>query len=686
MVRNVSLSYPKTRRTDKVDIYFGRKVKDSYDWMENFNSEEVKVWVNEQNKVTNDFLDDISFRQKIKDRLVDLWNYPKYSLPFKKGAWYYFFKNDGLQNQSVLWRCKDLDAGAEVFIDPNDFSKEGTTSLSSLSFSKDGKYVAYGVSKAGSQWSDIFIIDTETKEILRDKVENILFDGSVGYTKVVWQKDGFFYAKFKEDKNNLFSKEFCRVYYHKIGSEVDEMVYEDKKNPSIVYGIDITDDESFLSIYPSFGNHHNSLFVKDLRDENSDWKEIISGYEFETEVLCERDNFLYLHTNKGASIFRVVRVNLDRSEFENWEDLIPESEHLLEDVYFVQDKFVAVYLENVSSKLKVFDFEGSFENEIELPAIGSVYGLKFDKSKKDLYFSFTSFVYASESLVYNFETKKTRVFRKSEVKFDCEGYETKQVWYESKDGTKIPMFLVFKQGLNLDGNNPTLLYGYGGFNVSVTPHFSLANLILLEQGFVYAVPNLRGGGEFGEEWHKQGMKGSKQNVFDDFICAGEYLIEQGYTCKEKLAIMGGSNGGLLVGACIVQRPDLFEVAIPIVGVLDMLRYQYFGCGMDWVKDYGVSSDEDDFKYLVKYSPYHNVNEDYYPKTFIMTSNNDDNVVPMHSYKFTAVLQEMQQSDNPVLLRIETDSGHQGGSSTSKKIDEIADRLSFLFWGLDVKFD
>ncbi len=667
------MKYPFTKKVDTVDEYFGVKIDDSYSWLEDLSLNDTNEWVDSQNKFSDSYLSEIPFREKLRTRIKDILNYPKKSVPIKKGDYYYYFKNDGLQNQSVLYRKKEVE---EVVLDINSLNSEGTVSLSSLSFSRDGKYLAYGLSESGSTWSKVYVLNLETLEKLDDEISNIKFDDGAYYDKVVWFEDGFFYTRFPvldESKRHQDITKDCKVYYHKLGALSDKLIYS-SKDSKITYGLSGSKDS--LYIYSNYGNGRNSVLVKDLKLDK--WFEVVTDeYENENLIVNEDSNYFYMHTNKDAPMKRLVKIS--KSDLSKWSDVVLEKDSLLEDVLFVKDYgYVLVYLENASNKLRVVDCDFKNEFEITLPTFGSVHSLSYDESEKELYYGFTSFTYPSEIYKYSFEDKKSNLVEKSKVKFDFNDYESKQVWFDSYDGTKVPMFVVHKKGIKLDSNNMTLLYGYGGFNISLTPHFSIRNLIFLEQGGVYAMVNLRGGGEFGENWHRAGIKEKKQNVFDDFIYAAKYLISNGYTNSSRLGILGGSNGGLLVAACALQEPKLFKAVLCIVGVLDMLKFHKFTNGSDWIGDYGCSDNEFDFNYLIKYSPYHNVKSLEYPSMFISTGDFDDNVVPSHSYKFAARLQELGQGENPILLRVDRSTGHGGGKPMSKVIDEITDEFSFLF--------
>lgn len=675
--------YPETKKTDVVDDYFGVKVTDPYRWLEDDNSEETKVWVIEQNAVTNSYLGKIPFRNKIKKRFEELFNYPKYSTPFKGGNNYFFFKNDGLQNQSVLYIQKSLTAEPEVFLDPNKLSEDGTVSLSTLSISKDGKYLGYGTASGGSDWNEFHVMEVATKKKLDDHLKWVKFSG------ISWKDDGFYYSRFPEPaKGEELSKtnEYGKVYYHKLGTPQSEdvLIYEDPAHAKRFFYAQTTDDERFLIIYLSEGTNNNGLIVKDLSKPESGLITIVDNFNNNYTVVDNIENKLVILTDNKASNNRLIIVDPENPSEENWENLISESENVLQGVSFIGGKMVVYYMKDASSHVYLYETNGKLIQEIKLPTIGSVGGFSGKKDESIAFYSFTSFTYPTSIFEFNINTLESKLFRRPELNFDFDNYETKQIFYESKDGTKIPMFIVHKKGLVLDGNNPTYLYAYGGFNASLTPSFSVSRLLLLENGVVFAMPNLRGGGEYGEKWHQAGTKLKKQNVFDDFISAAEYLIKEGYTSNKKLAIAGGSNGGLLVGAVANQRPELFAVAFPAVGVMDMLRFHKFTIGYAWVSDYGSSENEEEFHALYKYSPIHNIKEGVnYPATLVTTADHDDRVVPAHSFKYIATLQEKHRGDNPVLIRIESKAGHGAGKPTSKIIEEVADLYGFFFFNVGV---
>ncbi|SIN64822.1 prolyl oligopeptidase family serine peptidase [Chitinophaga niabensis] len=683
--QNAPLVYPVTKKVDTVDDYHGKKIADPYRWLEDDHSAETKEWVDAQNKVTQDYLATIPFRGKIKQRLEALWNYPRYGSPFREGQYYYFYKNDGLQNQAVLYRQLGLDGAPEVFIDPNKLSDKGTAALGSLSFSKDGKYLAYLVAKAGSDWQEAFVMDVATKQLLGDRLDWIKFSG------LSWKGDGFYYSRYdKPDEKSKLSKknEFHKVYYHKMGTtqEQDELIYVDKEHPLRNAGVGLTEDERFLILSTTEGTSGRELWYRDLQDAaQKDFALLVKGFDYDPGVIENVGDKLLMRTNHDAPNFKVVLVDPKHPAKENWKVVIPEQKEVLLGVGTAGGRLFANYLKDASSRIEQYDFSGKLERSITLPGIGTAGGFGGKAEDKTLFYTFTSYIAPPTIYKYDIQSGASEVFRKTEVKFNPADYETKQVFFTSKDGTKVPMFLSYKKGIRQDGKNPVLLYGYGGFNIPSTPSFSVSNLFFMEQGGIYAVVNLRGGNEYGEAWHKGGMLDKKQNVFDDFIGAAEYLISTKYTVPGKLAIRGGSNGGLLVGACMTQRPDLFKVALPAVGVLDMLRYQKFTIGWAWAVEYGSSEKPDQFQYLVKYSPLHNLKKGtQYPATLITTADHDDRVVPAHSFKFASALQEAHKGSNPVLIRVETQAGHGAGKPTSKLIEEATDIWAFVMYNLGMK--
>ena len=682
-----SFEYPVFPKSDVVDDYHGTPVADPWRWLEDPNSEQTQNWVKAQNDVTMPFLSSLPGRKSIINRLTELWDFPRYGSPSRAGENYFYYLNDGLQNQSILYKQSSLDVDAAVLIDPNTFSEDGTVALSSVAISENANYVAYAKSVGGSDWREFFVRDVNTGEDLSDHIEWVKFSG------VSWDKteEGFYYSRFPQPTPEEFltaPNRNMKLYYHKLGTSQAEdiLIYERPDQPDWgLYG-QVTDDGNYLLINISQGtDQRNRVYVKNLTRANSQVTPLLDAFDASYSFIDNNGSTFYFRTNNEAPKYRVIAVDVRRPQPSNWSTVIAEGESVLTGITVVSNRMVASYLTDARSELLIYGFDGTFEREIELPTVGSAGGLNGRKQDNELFYSFASFTYPSTIFRYDFTTNESVVFRASDIDFNPDDYETRQVFYDSKDGTKVPMFITHKKGLELDGSNPTYLYGYGGFNISMTPGFSVGNIVWLEQGGIYAVANLRGGGEYGREWHLSGTKERKQNVFDDFIAAAEYLIEDGYTSPDKLSIGGGSNGGLLVAAAILQRPDLFGAALPAVGVLDMLRYHQFTIGWAWASDYGTSEDPEGFEYLYAYSPLHNVKEGVeYPSTLITTADRDDRVVPAHSFKFAAELQEKHGGSNPVLIRIETDAGHGAGKPTSKIIEELADRWAFLASELGMK--
>lgn len=673
------LPYPKTEKGEVKDDYFGTIVDDPYRWLEDDLSAETKAWVNAQNEVTQHYLNQIPYRAAIQARLEKLWNYEKFSAPFKEGEYTYFYKNDGLQNQSVLYRQKGEDGEVELFLDPNTFSADGTTSLADIAFSKDGSLVAYQLSEGGSDWRKVVVIRAEDKSVVGDTLVDVKFSG------LAWRgNQGFYYSSYDKPKEGSALSAMTdqhKLYFHKLNTPQsdDELIFGGAKQPRRYLSAYLTEDERFLVITAANATSGNELYIQDLSQPNSSIQPVVSNMDKEHYVLSSVDSKLILYTNLNAPNGRLVSVDAATPDPSNWVDLIPETENVLSPSTG-GGKIFAHYLKDATSLVMQYNLEGQLERTIELPGVGSASGFSAKQSENSLYYSFTSYVYPPTIFKYDIGSGESELYKASGVNFDPSLYESKQVFYTSKDGTKVPMIITHKKGLVLDGSNPTLLYGYGGFNISLTPSFSTSNIILLEQGGIYAVANLRGGGEYGEEWHLAGTKMQKQNVFDDFIAAAEYLINEKYTSSEKLGIAGGSNGGLLVGAAMTQRPELFKVAFPAVGVLDMLRYHKFTAGAGWAYDYGTSEESPEmFAYLHQYSPYHALKPDTaYPATLVTTADHDDRVVPAHSFKFAARLQEYHNGANPVLIRIETKAGHGAGKPTAMVIAEQTDKWAFLF--------
>lgn len=673
--------YPQTKKVDVVDNYFGTEVADPYRWLENDTSEETGIWVDQENVVTQNYLGNISFRQPMKERLEKLWNYPKIGLPFKKGDFWYFYKNNGLQAQSVLYQMDSLDAEPIIFINPNEFSEDGTIALAGLSFSEDGNYCAYSISKGGSDWNEIFVMDVPTKTLLSDHIHWVKFSG------ISWLNDGFYYGRFPEPKGGdaLKGKNLNQmVYYHKVGEEQanDELIFQDEANPERMYWIGATKDENFMILGgsdPSFRG--NSLSYKKVGSE--EWIAISQDFDDEVSIIGNIGDTLFIKTNKDAPKMRIYSINANDKLAEQTE-IITEKDDVMQGASIKGQYIFTYYLHNAASQAFVHNADGSIKNQVSLPGIGNLSGFSGDEKTMTLFYSFTSFTIPSLSYRYDVDSNVSELYRESELDFNMEDYETEQIFYASKDGTKIPMFLVYKRGIELNGKNPTMLYGYGGFNISLTPSFSIDRLLWLEQGGIYAQVNLRGGGEFGDEWHEAGTKLNKQNVFDDFIAAAEYLIAEKYTSPSLLAISGRSNGGLLVGATMIQRPDLMKVAFPGVGVMDMLRYHKFTIGYYWADDYGTSDDSIQFSNLISYSPLHTLKEgDCYPSTLIVTADHDDRVFPAHSFKFAARLQEVQSCNKPVLIRIDKNAGHGAGKPTEMIIQDKVDMWAFAFYEMGI---
>ena len=678
----IALNYPETKKVDTVDTYFETEVKDPYRWLEDDRSKETEDWVSEQNKVTFGYLDSIPFRDQLKKRLSSLWNYEKVGAPFKEGDYSYFYKNDGLQNQYVIYRFKEEGDTPEVFLDPNTFSKDGTTSLGGLSFSENGKLLAYSISEGGSDWRKVIVKDVETKEIVEDTLVDIKFSG------MSWKgNEGFYYSSYdKPEGSELSAKtDQHKVYYHKLGTpqKEDQLIFGGTPEEKHRYiGGNVTKDNRYLIISASTSTSGNKLFIKDLTKPNSKLVTILDNTESDTYIIENVGSKLFLVTNLNAPNKKIVTVDASNPTPENWKDFIPETENVLSPGKG-GGYFFAEYMVDAVSKVLQYDYEGKLVRDVELPGVGSVGGFGAKKEEKELYYSFTNYKTPSSIYKYNIAEGTSELYRKPKIDFNPDNYESKQVFYNSKDGTKVPMIITYKKGTELTGKNPTILYGYGGFNISLTPSFSIANAVWMEQGGIYAVANLRGGGEYGKKWHVAGTKMQKQNVFDDFIAAAEYLIENKYTSSDYLAIRGGSNGGLLVGATMTQRPDLMKVALPAVGVLDMLRYHTFTAGAGWAYDYGTAEDDKQmFEYLKGYSPVHNVKEGVsYPATMVTTGDHDDRVVPAHSFKFAAELQAKQKGSNPTLIRIETNAGHGAGTPVKKTIEQYADIFSFTLFNM-----
>lgn len=681
---DAKITYPMTVRGNVTDEYFGHVVADPYRWLEDDRSAETEAWVKAQNEVTFEYLEQIPYRDQIKKRLTELWNYEKVGAPFKEGKYTYFYKNDGLQNQYVVYRT-DAEGNTEVFLDPNTFSEDGTTSLATLSFSKDGSLAAYAISEGGSDWRKIIVIDVETKEQLEPTLVDVKFSGISWYGN-----EGFYYSSYdKPEGSELSAKtDQHKLYYHKLGTaQADDPVVfggtEAEKHRYV--GGQVTEDDRYLVITAAVSTSGNKLFLKDLSKPDSELVTVLDHTDSDTYVIDNQDSKLFLVTDLNAPNKRVVTVDASNPQSDNWQDLIPETENVLSPATGAGYIF-AEYMVDAIAQVKQYTYEGELVRDVELPGVGSIGGFSGKKDEEVLYYTFTNYSTPGTIYAFNADAGESSVYAESKAEFDSSAYESKQVFYTSKDGTQVPMIITYKKGIELDGTNPTILYGYGGFNVSLTPSFSMTNAMWLELGGVYAVANLRGGGEYGKKWHDAGTQMKKQNVFDDFIAAAEYLIAENYTSSEKLAIRGGSNGGLLVGAVMTQRPDLMQVALPAVGVLDMLRYHTFTAGAGWAYDYGTAEDSEAmFEYLYGYSPVHNVKQGtHYPATLITTGDHDDRVVPAHSFKFAAELQAKDAGANPQLIRIETNAGHGAGTPVSKTIDQYADIYGFTLWNMGIK--
>ena len=677
------LPYPETARGEVVDNYFGTEVPDPYRWLEDDNSEATAAWVAAENAVTEDYLSQIPFRNAIRERLTQLWNYPKEGAPSKHGDWYYYYYNDGLQNQSVLCRTQQPGEAGEVFLDPNTLSEDGTVALSAVSFSKNGRYFAYAAAASGSDWVEIRVMDTETKALTEDRIEWVKFSGAV------WAPDskGFYYSAYDAPKEGVYSaqNQFQKVYYHKLGTPqtADRLIYEDKAHPLRYFSAWPSEDGKWLFVIASEGTSGTEILCR--KTSETKFRTLLAGFDHDYAPVDCRDDQLYFVTNEGVSNYALKRIALTAPA--KVETVIPEHErNLLEGVGTAGGYLFASYLQDAQNQVVQYDYDGRLVREIVLPAIGTVGGFSGEEEDTELYYSLSNYTAPATIYRYDIATGESALYKAPEVAFDPSLFVTEQVFYPSKDGTQVPMFITRRKDMKLDGKNPCLLYGYGGFQINLTPGFNPSALMFVEQGGVYCVANLRGGSEYGEAWHKAGMLENKQNVFDDFIAAAEYLIAQKYTSSERLAINGGSNGGLLVGACEVQRPDLYAVCLPQVGVMDMLRYHKFTIGWGWAVEYGSSDNEEQFPYIYKYSPLHNIKEGVkYPATLVMTADHDDRVVPAHSFKFAATMQHCQAGDAPVLIRIESKAGHGAGKPTSKRIDEAADMYAFLFQNIGVPY-
>ena len=676
------LNYPETKKGETVDVYFDTKVADPYRWLEDDKSAETGAWVKAQNVVTYDYLSKIPFREALKSRMEKLWNYEKIGAPTKEGNYTYYSKNNGLQNQSVLYR-KDAKGVETVFLDPNTFSKKGTTSLGGVDFSEDGSKVAYSISEGGSDWRKVILMDAESKKILEDTLVDVKFSG------ISWKgNEGFYYSSYDKPKGSELSAKTDqhKLYFHKLGTsqKEDKVIFGLSQKRRYVGG-SVTEDNRFLVISAANSTYGNELHIQDLTKPDAPIITIIDNFDSDNNVIENEGDTLFIETDLNAPNKRIISVNVNNPKPENWKDFIPETENVLSPSTG-GGYFFANYMKDAVSFIKQFDYSGKLVREIQLPGVGTAAGFGGKKEEKILYYSFTNYITPSSIFAFEPTSGKSEVYQKPKVDFRGEDYVSTQVFYTSKDGTKIPMIITHKKGVKLNGKNPTILYGYGGFNISLTPSFSIANAIWMENGGVYAVANLRGGGEYGKKWHDAGIKMQKQNVFDDFIASAEYLIAQKYTSSDFLAIRGGSNGGLLVGATMTQRPDLMKVALPAVGVMDMLRYHTFTSGAGWAFDYGTSQDSKEmFEYIKGYSPVSNVKKGTkYPATMVTTGDHDDRVVPAHSFKFAAELQEKQSGTNPVLIRIDVNAGHGAGKSVAATIQENVDIQAFTLYNMGFK--
>ncbi len=678
-----AMKYPLTDTVNTADTFFGKIIPDPYRWLENDLDPKTRQWIDSQNALTFSYLDKIPYRETLRKKMEGIWNYERFSAPFNEGKYTYYYKNDGLQNQSVLYR--QVGKGTpEIFLDPNTFSPDGTTSLGGIDFSKDGSLVAYQISEGGSDWRKVIVLNAETKAVIEDTLKDVKFSG------LSWKgNEGFYYSSYDKPKGSELSSktEQHKLFFHKLGEKQsqDKLVFGGSATPRRYVGGGVTEDENFLVISAATSTNGNELYIQDLRQKNSPIKNIVNHFNNNNNIVHTEGNTLYILTDMKAPNMRLIKVDASKPGSDNWVDVIPETTMPLS-ITTGGGKLFASYLKDATSQMLQYSLDGKMEREIILPSKGTADGVGGKWEETTLYYSYTSYINPSTIFSYDVATGQSEVYKKSGVKFDPEGYASEQIFYNSKDGTKIPMMITYKKGIKMDGNNPTILYGYGGFDISITPSFSTAMVAWLEAGGVYAVPNIRGGGEYGKAWHDAGTKFQKQNVFNDFIAAAEWLIKEKYTSSNFLAISGGSNGGLLVGACMTQRPELFKVALPAVGVLDMLRYHKFTAGAGWAYDYGTAEDSVEMlNYLLRYSPYHNLHKGMnYPATMVTTGDLDDRVVPAHSFKFAARLQAMNDGPNPTLIRIETKAGHGAGKPTAMIIAEYADRFSFALWNMGVK--
>ena len=676
--------YPSTYRNENVsDDYFGTTVKDPYRWLENENSDSTIDWVNRQSSFTRSYLDNIPSRDSMRKRLSTLVDYEKFSAPFMKKGKYFMYKNSGLQNQSILYEVDSKGNNINKVIDPNGFSNDGTKALSGISFNKEGNYLGYMVSESGADWKTAYVLDMKTGKLLKDEIKWLKFSG------MSWFNDGFFYSRYPNSKDSKLSTENTnhKLYYHKLGTNQneDKIWFEDSDNPNRNIYASTTDDEKFLILNQVESTTGNSFSFINLTNETPKEFSIINDFESDFNLIDNIGNNFLILTTRNSPNKRILSIDSDNYEESNWKNLVEEGEDPIKGAKIIGDKLFVSYLHNAYSKVKIFDLEGNYLQDFKLPGIGSISGFSWEKGSDKGFFTFSSFLFPSTIYSFDVKTLEYNIYKKPNIDFNPDGYKTEQVWFTSNDGTKVPMFLTYKNSMKRDKSNPVLLYGYGGFDVSITPSFRASRLLLLENGGILAIANIRGGGEFGEKWHLGGVLDKKQNVFDDFISAAEYLIKEEFTSPSRIAIEGGSNGGLLVGACMLQRPELFGVAFPKVGVLDMLRYHKFTIGWAWATDYGRSDDPEAFPYLIKYSPVHNVKKENYPATLVVTADHDDRVVPAHSFKFIAELQKNQQGNSPVLIRIEKKAGHGAGKPLSKVLDELADMYSFMFYNMGISY-
>ena len=685
MMHAQGLQYPKAEKDGTVDEYFGVKVSDPYRWLENDTSAQTTAWVEAENKVTNAYLQKIPFRDKLLKRLTELSGYEKIGAPSKHNGKWYFSRNDGLQNQYVIYVKDQLDGEARVFLDPNKLSSDGTVALKSLSFSHNGRWAAYAISRSGSDWQEFFVIDLQTGELTNDHIEWAKFSDAS------WLGDGFYYSAYDRPTEG---KEFSnmnagmKIYYHKIGTPQsdDELFFQNPAEPMRFYEIEVNDEETLMYLVESGAGAGNNLYVRDLRKKDALFIQMTNDMDYLYSPLYNEGDCLYLYTNFGAPKGRIMTANIHQPGVNDWQVLVPEQQNVLSSASVIGRQLVLTYSQDACDHAFVYDLDGKMRHEVKLPMVGSV-AFTGKETEPECFYTFTSFTQPGTVYRYDMITNQSTLYSQPSVKFRLQDYESRQLFFQSKDGTRVPMFITYKKGMKLNGKNPVYLYGYGGFNISLTPYFSASRIPFLEKGGIYAQVNLRGGNEYGEEWHLAGTKMQKQNVFDDFISAAEYLIREGYTSKERLAIVGGSNGGLLVGACMTQRPDLFKVAIPEVGVMDMLRYHKFTIGWNWASDYGTSDDSKEmFEYLNGYSPLHNLKPGtVYPATLVTTADHDDRVVPAHSFKFAATLQECNDGPNPVLIRIDTKAGHGGGKPLAKVLEEQADIYSFILYNMGISW-